>query len=178
MLLSRRRARMNHRIGAKVHRRKSMLSGEDWDRLWSKVRKDLYCWEWTAGKNSWGYGYISIHNRMRRVHRIIWEDKNGPVPDGLELDHLCRNRGCCNPEHLEPVTRQENLRRGNRGGNGYEKKTHCPQGHEYTPENTYIRDKRSGRQCRECLHLRAVSAKKREYDHRRYLKQKEIQGVV
>lgn len=129
------------------------------------------CWDWTGGKNSWGYGYISVDSKMRRAHKIVWEMKNGPVPVGLDLDHLCRNRACCNPTHLEPVTRAENLRRGKRTTNGNENKTHCPSGHEYTEANTYRNG--SGRQCRECMRLRSRSEEKRAYDRARYAANKQ-----
>src|SRR5699024_1617461 len=86
--------------------------------------------------------------RMKLAHRVSYETFAGPIPEGLDLDHLCRNRSCVNPEHLEPVTRSENLRRSPLMARGQDK-THCPHGHEYSPENTRI-TKAGARACRTC----------------------------
>jgi len=87
------------------------------DHLRSRVEVDEFgCWNFTGGLSNTtpgkGYGRMSINGRMHYTHRIAYEALVGPVPEGLDLDHLCRNRKCCNPEHLEPVTRRENLMRG------------------------------------------------------------------
>lgn len=95
-----------------------------------------------------GYGRISVNNRDRYVHRVAWELANGPVPEGFELDHLCRNRACLNLDHLEVVTRRENVRRGFGLASINALKARCPRGHEYTSENTYVR--RNQRHCRAC----------------------------
>jgi len=111
------------------------------------------CHLWTGHIDADGYGIISAGPRegeARRklyTHRVAYEAAHGEISDGLVVDHLCRNRSCCNPAHLEAVTQQQNMQRGSFGG-----RTHCKHGHEYTPENTY-RDTR-GRQCRECRRLR------------------------
>lgn len=115
-------------------------------RLREKIepQEDSGCWVWVAGKSPLGYGRFGVGSNTYLAHRIVYEALVGPVPDGLELDHLCRNPSCVNPGHLEPVTHAENMRRGANAN-----KTHCPNGHEYTPENTHIRS--SGwRQCRAC----------------------------
>lgn len=69
------------------------------------------CWVWTAASNGRGYGRIWVDGRPHPAHRVAYEIHVGPIPAGMEIDHLCRNRGCVNPAHLEPVTRRENLRR-------------------------------------------------------------------
>lgn len=97
------------------------------------------CIEWTGsrirGYGNIGVGYIGKRGVARAAHRVAYELLVGPIEDGMTLDHLCRNRCCVNPAHLEPVSSLENYERGlaARGG----RKTHCPQGHEYTDENTY-----------------------------------------
>jgi hypothetical protein len=100
------------------------------------------CWEWTGQVNNWGYGMVSVDGRKQGVHRLIYallvDD-----PEGMVIDHTCRNRICVNPSHLQAVTHGENV------GLSRTRRTHCPQGHEYTDENTYITAK-DHRQCRTC----------------------------
>lgn len=123
------------------------------DQFWSKVikRGPNECWGW-RGDHSSGYGVERRQCngvRSRHVaHRIAYEFVIGPVPDGLELDHLCRNRGCVNPAHLEAVTHAENSHRAPWFQDRMAR-THCPKGHEYTAENTRIK-KNGGRWCRAC----------------------------
>ena len=111
------------------------------------------CWLWTGFLHKSGYGRIAVsHSISRFAHRVSYETFKCEIPDGLELDHLCRVRCCINPDHLEPVTHQINALRGETGevmAALNRDKTHCPQGHEYTPENTYI-PRRGGRNCRRC----------------------------
>lgn len=109
------------------------------------------CWQWTAGTAGEGYGSFyrgrsssSEHGRDY-AHRWSYEHHVGKIPEGMVVDHLCRNRRCVNPDHLEAVTQQTNVDRGH--GNG--KQTHCPAGHPYAGENLYFTPK-GGRQCREC----------------------------
>lgn len=86
------------------------------DRLFPKLDASGPCWLWTGALNRYGYGHISRGRRLGavRVHRAVWELLVGPIADGLELDHVCRVRHCCNPDHLEPVTRAVNVARGAR----------------------------------------------------------------
>lgn len=106
------------------------------------------CWLWTAAMNPEGYGVFS---ECGAAHRFSYELYVGPVPEGLHIDHLCRVRNCVNPDHLEPVTPAENARRSSICPSTINSaKTHCPQGHEYTPENTYRKPGSGYRECREC----------------------------
>lgn len=89
------------------------------------------CWEWT-GARSRGYGLLAVNYRRWKAHRLSWELFRGPIPDDLTIDHLCRNKACFNPDHLEPVTQAENLRRGDTIPARNALKTHCPQGHPYS----------------------------------------------
>ena len=80
-------------------------------RLWAKVDASGDCWEWTGARTS-GYGHLRMSEGVyRRAHRVVYERMVGPIPEGLTIDHRCRNKACVNPDHLEPVTNQENLRR-------------------------------------------------------------------
>lgn len=127
------------------------------ERFWSKVQKTDTCWLWSGCILTTGYGQFSVADGKRvSAHRFSYELLVGPIPDGLDLDHVrargCTNRHCVNPDHLEPVTRGENIRRGQTGlvrGSQQRAKTHCPRGHEYTPENTYI-PPGGGRECVDC----------------------------
>lgn len=121
------------------------------DRIADKIDAAGLCWEWTAA-NSGGYGYVwdSEEKRMRPATRVVWELLVGEIPDGYEMDHLCRNPPCVNPDHLEPVTHAENQRRG--AHNNWwtlHHSNYCPNGHEYTDRNTYI-DPKGTRNCRTC----------------------------
>lgn len=120
------------------------------------------CWEWQASLRT-GYGVIAgegIGGKKQMAHRAIYELLVGPIPEGLDLDHLCRNRKCVRPSHLEPVTRQENLRRSPLvGKNSPPSATadHCRRGHLYTEDNTYIRLDNGFRQCKACGKERRVA---------------------
>jgi len=122
------------------------------------------CWEW-SGRHSWdGYGLVHYEGRGRYVHRLFYEHFVSKIPTGHDLDHLCRNHGCCNPEHLEPVTRFENLVRGDTFVARNVTRTHCPQGHPYNEENTHYK-LRSGkwisRNCRVCDRERQARKRRR-----------------
>lgn len=110
------------------------------------------CWVWRGGTNPHGYGRFFVAGRLMTSHRYAYETFIGPVPAGMDLDHLCRRRGCANPRHVEPVTHRENLLRGDTVPAHRAAITHCPRGHEYTPENTYLYNRQ--RYCRACRRAR------------------------
>ena len=119
----------------------------------SMIDLDTGCILWTAVCNERGYGKVRYNRKTVRVHRLVWELKYGTIPDGLELDHLCKVRNCLNVDHLEAVTHAENIRRGdhsNKGGKHNKVKTHCKHGHPFDNENTLI-DMRGYRRCKACI---------------------------
>lgn len=130
---------------------------------------DVPCWFWIGSIGTKGYGEIGNHDdpkRSRLAHRLIYEHYVGPIPDKLEPDHLCRNTQCVFYGHLEPVSHKENIRRGFAGI------TYCPQGHEYSPENTNWRkhkDREDHRECRQCKRTSDANSR----DKRRRLAGKE-----
>ncbi len=123
----------------------------DLKRFFDKVEKSDNCWLWTATKSHNGYGQFYFNGKLIYSHRFVYQVMIGDIPKGLDLDHLCRVRNCVNPDHLEPVTRQENLSRGKI--NQHKNKTHCKRGHKFTNENTRITTKGS-RQCLNCVKMR------------------------
>jgi hypothetical protein len=131
------------------------------DRVLSRIAvHPLGCWEFTGALNDGGYGIIQIGRGIGtdRAHRVVFRSEVGEIPDGMTIDHLCLNPRCVNPAHLEMVTRAENTRRQWAAGRGnagvrQREKTHCPQGHPYSDENTYRGQGR--RQCRACACERA-----------------------
>lgn len=130
------------------------------ERFWAKVTRGTptECWTWNGSKRT-GYGRFSITRRKAvPAHRFAYELLVGKVPDGLTLDHLCRNRACVNPAHLEPVTGRVNTLRGIGLTAINARKTHCLRGHEYTPENTRYRPDGS-RRCWECHRIHDARAR-------------------
>lgn len=119
---------------------------DPWERALTRLEKhENGCWEWTSYVNKRGYAQVWGYGKKLSVHRLSYERHKGPIPDGYDIDHLCRNRRCSNPDHLEAVTRKENIVRGLSGS----MVTVCAQGHDYSDENTYIKPNGT-RGCRTC----------------------------
>jgi len=125
------------------------------NRLLSKVQLDekTQCWNWTGYISKKGYGRIAYKYSSYgsfEAYRLSYILFNGKLNSNLQIDHLCRNRKCVNPKHLEQVTKKENLLRGFGVGSKNKAKTHCPEGHQYTLENTRISPANGGRCCKKC----------------------------
>lgn len=121
---------------------------EPW-RFWSKVERVGECWEWQGATTGNGYGSYLDNGKRVGAHRFSYDLANGLIPPGLQIDHLCRNRVCVNPDHLEAVTQRVNLHRGDTVAAHNATKTHCKQGHAFTEANTRI-GRQGERVCREC----------------------------
>ena len=123
------------------------------------------CWEWSGAHLASGYGSLRWHGRSTVVHRVIFGLAN-EIPEGFQLDHLCRNRGCCNPDHIEAVNQRTNLLRGVGFSAINAAKKSCPSGHAYTPENIYSRPSAPGtRECRICRKANRAKAYAKEKHH-------------
>ncbi len=137
---------------------------DETDRLWAKVNflpGMKACWEWAASKNPDGYGHFQVFRRGKwrslRAHRIAYEQSYGEIPAGLIVRHRCDNPRCVRPDHLELGTTKDNVRDLYERGTPWRAyhntvKTHCPHGHEYTVDNTYVYKGR--RNCRMCIKVR------------------------
>lgn len=131
-------------------------------RFWTYVDKTETCWNW-MGVTSKGYGYFMKKQRLVSAHRESYIMLVGNIEDNLTIDHLCRNKACVNPEHMELVSMKENILRSNNPAAINARKTHCIRGHELKGRHLYI-DKGGGRNCRTCnnMHHR-VARKKLQY---------------
>lgn len=134
-------------------------------RIWPKVIKTETCWLWTGARHAkYGHGMFGYNamgrNVTRYVHRWVYEQLVGPIPEGLVLDHVrergCTNTNCCNPAHLEPVSNGTNTLRGVGPTADRARQTHCKRGHPLSGENLYVHPKRGHRHCRECSRLRSA----------------------
>lgn len=149
-----------HRKGI-IRRRKPPI-----ERFLSKVHfnTETGCWDWTAAKDSDGYGtfqYSHILSDHGHAYKFSYSFFVGQMPKGLQHDHLCRNRGCVNPFHLEPVTCRENLLRGQTSAAANARKTHCIAGHMFSPQNTWVSKQNGSRHCKACLQRRDKERKAR-----------------
>ena len=123
-----------------------------WDRV--QVGGPDECWPWLGCTNAKGYGQHYHDGRLWAVHRDAYETRVGPIPEGLTIDHLCRNTGCCNPRHLEAVTDAVNQARRRNAA------THCPHGHEYTEANS-VTLWNGYRACRTCINAQRRAKRRR-----------------
>lgn len=123
-------------------------------RVCSKLAYDQTtgCWLWTGVLSSHGYGFVRWHGKMVSVHRLVYRLLRGEINDGLQVDHLCRNRKCANPSHMELVTNRENVLRGNGPTATNARKDSCKNGHTYSEDTTYYRIRRgcTSRCCKIC----------------------------
>jgi hypothetical protein len=144
------------------------------ERVLSRIAYDPHnsdsCWIFQGYIDQYGYGLVGVPRMAKkdgsfregnqRTHRAVWEGLVGPIDKGLVLDHLCRVTQCVNPAHLEPVTQQENVRRGDSPAARRGRRTHCQNGHEFSEANTYIDN--GGRRCRICVYAHKNEARRRK----------------
>jgi hypothetical protein len=131
------------------------------ERFWGKIEigDESECWLWTDHIPPMGYGYFSTKGTSRYAHRWSYEQFVGPIPTGLQIDHLCRVRNCVNPHHLEVVTGRVNILRGTSPPALNARKTHCLRGHPYSGDN--LRMKRGKRICRTCHNAHKRASRRR-----------------
>lgn len=154
-----------------------------------KAYKGSACWIWTGPKTKDNYGQYRFAKKTYKSHREMYTICVGPIPEGLEIDHLCCNRLCCNPLHLEAVTHAVNIRRSRGSGNWAKEqaklRTHCPSGHEFTPENTEIRhhpnknnpnSNRNSRRCKGCIKIQHAKSVIAVREKRRKLREAKLKA--
>lgn len=132
-----------------------IFRGTEADRFWRDVDKSDGCWNWCGNKNQKGYGRFKIGAVRVSAHRWSYEHLVGPIPEGLTIDHLCRNTSCVRPDHLEAVTNKVNSLRGYGPTAMNARKTHCSMGHEFSGANLATRPD-GGRRCRACSNKRSI----------------------
>jgi hypothetical protein len=176
-----------HRVGSKssrgfcvIHYYEARNAGEfvpkytidPMERFFRKVevQEDTGCWYWRGSKNKAGYGsFLETDHRMT-AHRWIYLRLAGDIPPNYQLDHLCGNTSCVNPGHVEPVTCQVNLLRGDTVSAANSRKTHCPKGHALSGDNLRMDWARNGRVCRRCIRCRKEQVRLRKEKHRLLVK--------
>lgn len=131
------------------------------DRFWAFVKKTPSCWIWVGGQAGKGYGRFRVGRALKvSSHRFAYEQIVGEIPPNMQLDHLCRNKLCCNPAHLEVVTNRENALRGTSPTAINAKKILCIHGHQLSGENVW-RDSSGGRHCKTCRNARVKAWKQK-----------------
>lgn len=140
----------------------AVRGGTDEERFWAKVQPTGFCWLWNGAREHHGHGMFNLGadqgRRPVRSHRFAYEALVGPIPDGLELDHLCRNPPCVNPDHLEPVTHAENMRRGYAPQYVTRRRGTCASGHDIDDDTKVFISKTGRRTCKVC-----AARRQREY---------------
>lgn len=126
------------------------------------IPTNIDCWLWAGSISQKGYGTLRVDGKNKLAHRVLYEAWVAPIPEGLEPDHLCEVKACINPDHIEPVTHQENIRRGM----AKKTQTHCKNGHLFKPETTWVTINKYGTKQRTCWICN--KARMRNYSKRRY----------
>ena len=143
------------------------------DQLEDKILIGDGCWEWTGCLMPLGYGQLRRDGKTVYAHRVMYELMVGPIPEGLFIDHLCRNRKCVRPDHLEAVTNEVNIMRGNSVPARRARQTHCKEGHELAGDNLFV-TVRGHRICRTC---RRMADRKRQPAKRQRRREREKQAA-
>lgn len=134
------------------------MKQSDLERLWGKIAKQQTpCWTWIGGRTAAGYGRFIVKSHSTFAHRVVYEVVRGAIPEGMTLDHLCKNTLCVNPDHMEVVTAAVN---SSRIVSANREKTHCAKGHEYTADNTIYGKQSDGSKHRTCKICRNAAAQR------------------
>jgi hypothetical protein len=139
-----------------------LLTNSDKARFWAKVDTSGDCWEWTAYRDAAGYGIFQLGKTgPRKAHRVSWALTNGEPDPALVIDHLCRNRACVNPDHMEQVTQRSNVLRGTAPAAQQARRTECRHGHPLSGSNLMVsRGRRICRTCHRASNLRSIARRK------------------